>query len=310
MVIIILTPVLTMVIILKRIKKMLEKIKGFLGNSSETVIEVLIGIAILVIGLFLVKIITALIKKGFGKVSLLNGDSGPNLVKPIATLFKGVMTIFVLLMALPHFGMDSIVTLLEDMIGQITNIIPNILGAGVIIYIGYFVAKIIIDILESFFATAKVDELPEKMGLTSVFSDNFTPTKLFSALIMFFIMLTSITAAVDTLGIESISTIFAKTLEFAGGILIGGLILVIGNFFSQLAYDNLKKHGSDTLANIARFAILGLVLAMGLKAMGIADHIVNLAFALTLGSVAVAGAIAFGLGGRDAAKTLTEKWTK
>ena len=213
-------------------------------------------------------------------------------------------------MALPHFGMDSIVTLLEDMIGQITNIIPNILGAGVIIYIGYFVAKIIIDILESFFATAKVDELPEKMGLTTVFSDNFTPTKLFSALIMFFIMLTSITAAVDTLGIESISTIFAKTLEFAGGILIGGLILVIGNFFSQLAYDNLKKHGSDTLANIARFAILGLVLAMGLKAMGIADHIVNLAFALTLGSVAVAGAIAFGLGGRDAAKTLTEKWTK
>ncbi len=289
---------------------MLEQIKSFLGDSSGTVIEVLIGIAILVIGLFIVKIITSFIKKGCAKVSLLNGDSGPDLVKPIATLFKGAMTIFVLLMALPHFGMDSIVTLLQDMIAKITNIIPNILGAGLITYIGYFVANIIIDILESFFATAKVDELPSKMGLTSVFSDSFTPTKLFSGLIMFFIMLTSITAAVDTLGIETISTIFSKTLEFAGGILMGGIILIIGNFLSQLAYENLKKHGSDTLANIARFAILGLVLAMGLKAMGIADNIVNLAFALTLGSVAVAGAIAFGLGGRDAAKTLTDKWTK
>jgi len=289
---------------------MFEKVEGFLGDSSGAIVEVLIGIAILVIGLFLVKIITSFIKKGFGKVSFLNGDKGPELVKPIATLFKGVMTIFVLLMALPHFGMDSIVTLLEDMIGQITNIIPNILGAGLIIYLGYFIAQIIIDILESFFATAKVDELPAKMGLSSVFSDNFTPTKLFSGLIMFFIMLTSITAAVDTLGIESISTVFAKILEFAGGILMGGIILLIGNFLSQLAYNNLKKHGSDTLANIARFAILGLVLAMGLKAMGIADHIVNLAFALTLGSVAVAAAIAFGLGGRDAAKTLTDEWTK
>ena len=289
---------------------MLEKIKGFFGDSSEMMIGVLIGIAILVIGLFIVKLIAALIKRGLGKVSLLNGDSGPNLARPIASLFKGVMSIFVLLMALPHFGMDSIVTLLEDMIGQITNIIPNLIGAGLIIYIGYFVAKIIIDILESFFATAKVDELPEKMGLSSVFSDSFTPTKFFSGLIMLFVMLTSITAAVETLGIETISHIFSKTLEFAGGLLMGGIILVIGNFLSQLAYANLKKHGSDTLAMIARFAILGLVLAMGLKAMGIADHIVNLAFALTLGSVAVAAAIAFGIGGRDAAQTLTQKWVK
>ena len=287
---------------------MLEKVKGFFGDSFEMIIGVLIGIAILVIGLFIVKLIAMLIKRGLGKVSLLNGDSGPNLANPLSSLFKGVMSIFVLLMALPHFGMDSIVTLLEDMIGQITNIIPKVIGAGIIVYIGYFVAKIIIDILESFFATAKVDELPKKMGLSSVFSDSFTVTKLFSGLIMLFIMLTSITAAVETLGIETISHIFSKTLEFAGGLLMGGIILVIGNFLSQLAYDNLKKHGSDTLATIARFAILGLVLAMGLKAMGIADHIVNLAFALTLGSVAVAAAIAFGLGGRDAASTLTKKW--
>ena len=61
-------------------------------------------------------------------------------------------------------------------------------------------------------------------------------------------------------------------------------------------------------ANIARFAIVGLVIAMGLKAMGLADNIVNLAFGLTLGSVAVAAALAFGMGGRDAAKTVADSW--
>jgi hypothetical protein len=62
------------------------------------------------------------------------------------------------------------------------------------------------------------------------------------------------------------------------------------------------------VAVVARVAILGLVIAMGLRAMGIADDIVNLAFGLTLGSVAVAFALAFGLGGREAAGRQMEHW--
>jgi len=72
----------------------------------------------------------------------------------------------------------------------------------------------------------------------------------------------------------------------------------------------LSESGSEGLASIARIAILGLVLAMGLKAMGLADNIVNMAFGFTLGSVAIAAALAFGLGGKDAAKTVADKWAK
>ena len=155
---------------------------------------------------------------------------------------------------------------------------------------------------------ANINDLPSKIGLTGVFTESFTPMKLIGGAIMFFSMLTASTAAVNTLGIDVISTIFAKVLEFGGGILVGGIILLVGNFLSTLAHEKLSANGSVGIANIARFAILGLVLAMGLKAMGLADNIVNLAFALTLGSVAVAVAIAFGLGGRDAAKTISDKW--
>ena len=49
---------------------------------------------------------------------------------------------------------------------------------------------------------------------------------------------------------------------------------------------------------------------MGLKAMGLADEIVTMAFGFTLGSVAVAAALAFGLGGRDAAKTIADNWAR
>jgi glucose-6-phosphate-specific signal transduction histidine kinase len=113
---------------------------------------------------------------------------------------------------------------------------------------------------------------------------------------------------VNTLGIDIISNIFAKVLEFGGGILIGGVILVIGYFLSTLAYNKLSEHASGGIANIARIAILGLVLAMGLRAMGLADNIVNMAFGFTLAAVAVAIALAFGLGGRDAAKKIANNW--
>ena len=113
---------------------------------------------------------------------------------------------------------------------------------------------------------------------------------------------------IGTFGFSVISMIFAKILEFGGGLLMGAVILLIGNFLSNLAYTKLSERGSAVFANIARFAIVGLVIAMGLKAMGLADNIVNLAFGLTLGSVAVAAALAFGMGGRDAAKTVADSW--
>ena len=104
--------------------------------------------------------------------------------------------------------------------------------------------------------------------------------------------------------------IFARVLEFGGGLLVGGVILLIGNFLGTIAYDKLSSYGNAGMANIARIAILGLLLAMGLKAMGLADNIVLMAFGFTLGSVAIAAAIAFGMGGRDAAKSIADDWAK
>ncbi len=96
-------------------------------------------------------------------------------------------------------------------------------------------------------------------------------------------------------------------LVFAGSIIVGLVILGGGNWLANLAFNGLRNAGSN-LAPFARFAILGLVLAMGLKAMGLADEIVNLAFGLTLGALAVAFALAFGLGGREAASRQLEDW--
>ena len=380
---------------------MIETITNYIGAAATgTLGNALMGLAILVIGLFIVKIITGIFKKLLSKVSFMNKENGTDLVSPVLSLIKAILTIFVLMAVLQHFGLTDVLEPLKEMsnqfLGAIPNIIgagiigyagwiiaglvadivgmalgkvdeqlaektgnkdikiskfgsafifggillpiivaalgvlnipaisepasamitklmaavPNIIGAGIILLVAYFVAKFVVFMLTGLLEAANINQLPEKMGLTGVFTKSFTPMKLIGGAIMFFSMLTASTAAVNTLGIDVISSIFAKVLEFGGGILIGGVILLVGNFLSTLAYNKLSATGNKGMANIARFAILGLVLAMGLKAMGLADNIVNLAFALTLGSVAVAVAISFGLGGRDAAKKMADKWAE
>ncbi len=377
---------------------MISSITNMLGPvASGKLGHALIGLLILIVGLFIVKFIAGIFRKLLGRVGFLQKHE---LTQPIASLIKAILTIFVLMAVLQHFGLTDVLDPLKDMVTKFTAAIPNIIGAGVIGYAGwviakivsglvgaglgkvdeniaertgneniqvskfgsaftfgaillpivvtalgvlnipaisepasamieklmaavpniigaaiillvaYFVAKFVVFMLSGLLDGMNINDMPEKIGMQTLFNDDFTPTKLIGGAIMFFSMLTASTAAVNVLGIEVISTIFAKVLEFGGGILIGGLILIIGNVLSTIAYNKLTESGSGGLASIARIAILGLVLAMGLKAMGLADNIVNMAFGFTLGAVAIAAALAFGLGGRDAAKTVADKWAK
>ncbi len=194
------------------------------------------------------------------------------------------------------------------MIEKLMAAVPSIVGAAIILLVAYFAAKFVVFVLSGLLSGMNFDGLAKRIGAQGLFTDSFTPTRLVGGAIIFFSMLAASTAAVNVLGIDVISSIFGRVLEFGGGILIGGVILIIGNFLGSLAHEKVSAAGSVALANIARIAILGLVLAMGLRSMGLADNIVNMAFGFTIGSVAIAAALAFGLGGRDAAKTLTDSW--
>jgi len=376
--------------------QLMETIQNSLGPvMSSTLGHALLGLAILIIGLFVVKLITGVFAKLLKGVNFLNEH---NLTTPIVSLIRAVLTIFVLMAVLQHFGLTDVLAPLKNMVDQflaavpriigasvvayagwviakivselvgvalgkvdeqlaektgneelkvssfgsafifggillpivvaalgVLNIpsitvpasaminelmaaVPNIVGAGIILLVTYFVAKFVVYMLTGLLDGMGVNELPKKLGAESLFSETFTANKLIGSAVMFFSMLTATTAAINTLGIDVISNIFAKVLEFGGGVLVGGVILVIGNFLSNLAHQKLSESGSGGIANIARVAILGLVLAMGLKSMGLADNIVNMAFGFTIGAVAVATALAFGLGGRDAAKTVADNW--
>lgn len=217
-----------------------------------------------------------------------------------------------LIHALDALQIEAVSRPATDMLGKILAAVPNIVAAAMILAITWYVAKFASGLLTRLLASLGADTLPGKLGFKgAIVSDRFKPSGLVGALVLFFAMLFATVEAANRLEFTQVRDIVAMFIKFGGDILLGGAILVIGFWLANLAYDAIDRASGERttgLARVAHLAILGLVIAMGLRAMGIADDIVNLAFGLTLGAVAVAVALAFGLGGREAAGRQMEHW--
>lgn len=138
-----------------------------------------------------------------------------------------------------------------------------------------------------------------------------TPSELVGLICFIAIMLVATLTAVDILRIPALTNVFSVILAIAGRVLIGVVVFAIGLYLANLAFKLILSSGvsqSRLLAQCARIAIVTLVGAMALNSMGIAPNIVNLAFGLILGGIAVAIALAFGLGGREVAREELKSW--
>lgn len=215
-----------------------------------------------------------------------------------------------LIAALDALKVEAISRPATDMLAMLLAAIPHLIAAALILVVTWMVASFASRLLASLLAALGFDTLPERLGMAHAFGA--TPASTFVGRVaLFFAMLFATVEAAGQLGFGQVSDIVARFITFGGQVLLGSAILVIGFWLANVAAEAIDRASgpqSKGLSRIARFAILALVLAMGLRAMGIADDIVNLAFGLTLGSVAVAVALSFGLGGREAAGKLMEHW--
>lgn len=222
-----------------------------------------------------------------------------------------------LIAALDALKIEAISGPATEMLAMLMESVPRIVAAGLILAITWMVASFASRLLTSLLASVGLDTVPAKIGMAHAF-EKTPPSTLVGRIVLAFAMLFATVEAGNQLGFHRFADMISTFIEFAGDVLLGSAILVIGFMLANLAYaaiarasendDGTNSGGGLGLARVARFAILGIVVAMGLRAMGIADDIVNLAFGLTLGAIAVAVALAFGLGGREAAGRLASRW--
>ena len=241
------------------------------------------------------------VQKQVEKVGLFKNS---DLAKVLGSFVFAMVIITALIIAFEALGIDAISQPATAMLYEIMNAIPHIIAAALILILAYVVSRFVASLVVEVLSGTGVDDIPNKVGLQR-FLGNTKASCVVGYFIVFFTMLFAVSEAANRLGFEQISGLIAMFIQFGANILLGAVILGVGFWLANLVAQVIERgeyNSSRWVANIVRVLIIGLVLAMGLRAMGIADSIVNLAFGLTLGAVAIAFALAFGLGGRQPAE--------
>lgn len=255
-------------------------------------------------------------------LSRVTGASG--LSRTVGTLVFVLIIIPVTIAALQQLGVSAISDPAVAVLATVLEALPRVLAAAIVLAIAFVIGRWVATLIEQLLPSLGFDRSLQGLGIGPsegvVDADaeaqappRITPSKVVARLALVAIMLFSAVEAARLLAFSAIALMLAEILELAGHVLFGGVIIALGvitaNFLSALI--DRSTNGADGIASdIVKWATIALATAMGLRFMGIADEIVILAFGLILGSAAVAAALAFGIGGRDAAAKLLAKWSK
>src|ERR687885_1024483 len=200
---------------------------------------------------------------------------------------------------------------LQDALSTFLAYIPQLVGAIVILIVGYIIAKILQAIVTRVLRSAGFENWMERGGVKQFFDraqTDHTPSSILGLVVFWFVFIIAITMAADTLGIRQISGFLNQLIAFIPSIFVAVLILflaaLLANFVSGIVRG---ATGSEILASITRYAIIIYAVFAALTQLGIAVELTAPTFLILLGAVGLALALAFGIGGREVARDIVEK---
>ena len=282
----------------------LDPIKNLLNGFTNYIPNIIGAGLVAYIGYMLATIVSELVELSGDTIQKLT----PKLKLPdninLVKILKKVVFIFIfiplLISAFHILDMKAISEPATSMLSSFFEAIPRILVATIIIMVFVFVGRFVAQLLKDLLQSLNIDGLVSKMNMSEYIGTKSIASVISNiayALIIVFGMLT----AFEKLEFTQLTEIIDTVLAYAGKILFGIVIIGIGLIISNLFTKALNSKNNPFVVSIVKMSIIAIFLAIGLRSMGIADEIVNLAFGITLGTVALTVVLSFGLGGREAA---------
>lgn len=258
------------------------------------------------IGYVLAKFVANLVHIGGGLLDRMVDKTGfkdtDRLVNILRKLVFIIIFIPFLIQAFNTLRLDAISEPANDILYGFTELIGEIVIAALILMVFIWGGRYLANFLEDLFKSMGLDRTAEKIQIHNMIGSGQSLSKLVANLIYFFLVFFGIITAVEILGLSRLTEILHQILEITGQILFGLVILAVGNYISLLIYNTMTRSSKNHfIAGVIRWSSLALFIAIALRTMGIANEIVELAFGLILGAIAVAVALSYGLGGREAA---------
>jgi hypothetical protein len=203
----------------------------------------------------------------------------------------------------------AVLTPAKAMLTTICGYIPKIIGAIIVLAVGWVVARIIKTLCTRLLKLVLFDRVSAKAGITDVLVKggiHYTPAELVGTLVYWIAMLIVFVMAIQALGLTVVSQVLNEIVLFIPNVIAAVFLLVLGfflaNFVSTAVGTTVSNAGvpqAKLIEAITRYAIIIFTLIIVLQQLKIDPKVLNIAFALIFGAVCLAAGLAFGLGCKD-----------
>lgn len=254
-------------------------------------------------------IVTALETVDLDKWAMRGGmettSSNNTISKTLGTIAYILIIIPVAILALDTLNLQSVSAPASDMLRLIFDAIPRIIGAAIVLGLGYVISKFVVEILGGLLPGLGIDR---SVGSLNVLPAGTSASNIVARVAQVAIMLFAAIAATRLLGFPDLTAILDQILKLGGRVAFGAVVIFAGFLFANMLARIIAGEGQNSLAaTVVRWAGIILFTFMGLQFMGVGEDIVRLAFGALVIGAAVAAALAFGLGGRDAAAKMLDQ---
>jgi hypothetical protein len=201
---------------------------------------------------------------------------------------------------------------------DIVSFIPKLIGALLILLVGWLVARAVEALVAKGLRMIRFNQVADRAEIDQFLTNagvRMDPSSVVGKLVYWFLLLSFLIAAFSALGLQQMEVVLANIIGFIPNVIVAVVVLLIGalaaNFVANLVRGSVaaaRVGDANLLATAARVGILVFAALMALDQLQIAPTIINTLWTALIGMFAVAGALAFGLGGRDVAHRMLEDW--
>lgn len=215
-------------------------------------------------------------------------------------------------------SIDILVDTTREFLHQSAALLPRLVLALAIVGVGWLVAKIVRFAIEKGLRAVNFNVLTERAG-----TDHFLQaaglrgdsSTLFGLLGYWMVLVAALMVASNGLGLTYVTDLLQRVELFGPRVLVAGLVLVLGSYFARFVGESIERFcrdaqisDGDILGKVVRSLIMAFVVMIALSQMEVGGDFVQWAFLIILAGVILALALAFGLGGREWAAALLERW--
>lgn len=208
---------------------------------------------------------------------------------------------------------DAVTTSLKS----VANYVPEVIGALVVILIGVLVAWAVKTVIVKALRYVKVKPYTDAIGLNKVFKTKEDLVELLGDLAKWVIIIVFLVPALNILGLADVNDLVKSVVAYLPQVIVAVVILMVGAVLADLASraveataQTIGAHTAAIVADVTRWAVMVFAILIALDQLGIASGIINTLVTGFVALIAIAGGLAFGLGGQDAAKGVIERIKK